>query len=113
MELKAVLNKPYTPEQYADFVVANNHELGYEIRFPEEDDRIEAWGYTEDEMRMFEYLNLIEVYRNHLIETDYQAIKYAEGETSEEDYADMKAQRRFWRQEINRLEELTKDFQYK
>lgn len=36
--------------------------------------------------------------------TDYQAIKYAEGALSEEEFAPMKAQRQAWRDEINRLE---------
>lgn len=36
--------------------------------------------------------------------TDYQAIKYAEGEMSASDYAPVKAQRKAWREEINTLE---------
>lgn len=36
--------------------------------------------------------------------TDYQAIKYAEGFLTEEEYADMKAQRQAWRERINELE---------
>lgn len=43
----------------------------------------------------------------YLSATDYQAIKFAEGELSAEDYADMKAQRAEWRAEINQLEEKT------
>ena len=39
-----------------------------------------------------------------LSETDYQAIKYAEGLISETDYAPIKAQRQVWRDEINALE---------
>lgn len=42
--------------------------------------------------------------QNHLAETDYQAIKYAEGWITEEEYAPIKAQRQAWRDEINRLE---------
>lgn len=42
--------------------------------------------------------------KQNLADTDYQAIKYAEGAISEEDYAEMKAQRQAWRDEINRLE---------
>ena len=41
-----------------------------------------------------------------LASTDYQAIKYAEGVLSEEEYADMKAQRQAWRDRINELEEV-------
>ena len=39
-----------------------------------------------------------------LSQTDYQAIKYAEGFISETDYAPMKALRQAYRDEINRLE---------
>ena len=39
-----------------------------------------------------------------LNDTDYQAIKYAEGWLTDEEYAPIKAQRQEWRDEINRLE---------
>lgn len=42
--------------------------------------------------------------KTFLAKTDYQAIKFAEGELSAEAYADMKAQRSEWRKEINDLE---------
>jgi hypothetical protein len=42
-----------------------------------------------------------------LAESDYKAIKYAEGWLSAEDYADTKAQRQAWRDEINELEGAT------
>ena len=40
----------------------------------------------------------------NLIRTDYQAIKYAEGELTEEEYAETKAARKAWRAEINELQ---------
>ena len=40
-----------------------------------------------------------------LMQTDYQAIKYAEGQLTEEEYAPIKAQRQAWRDEINLLEQ--------
>lgn len=40
----------------------------------------------------------------NLADTDYQAIKYAEGFITETDYAPIKAQRQAWRDEINALE---------
>ena len=46
----------------------------------------------------------IEILKQNLKDTDYKAIKYAEGAISEEDYADTKALRQSWRDEINRLE---------
>ena len=39
-----------------------------------------------------------------LSETDYKAIKYAEGLISDEDYATVKAERQDWRNKINALE---------
>ena len=49
MEIKAELIKPYTETQKVNFIVNNNHKLGYEIR--ETETALEAWGYTEDEKR--------------------------------------------------------------
>lgn len=46
---------------------------------------------------------IIELKRK-LRETDYKAIKYAEGELSAEEYAETKAQRKAWREEIRALE---------
>ena len=46
----------------------------------------------------------IEILKQNLKDTDYKAIKYAEGLISEQDYAEIKAQRQAWRDEINRLE---------
>ena len=48
MEIKATLNKPYTEEQRLDFIVAQNHQNGYEIR--ETETELQAWGYTEEEI---------------------------------------------------------------
>ena len=41
-----------------------------------------------------------------LAQTDYKAIKYAEGWITEEEYAETKAQRQAWRDRINELEHL-------
>ncbi len=43
--------------------------------------------------------------KRNLANTDYQAIKYAEGQLTEQEYASMKAQRQAWRDEINQLEQ--------
>lgn len=47
----------------------------------------------------------IDALKEHLKDTDYQAIKYAEGELTESEYAPMKQQRKAWREEIRELEE--------
>lgn len=44
-----------------------------------------------------------------LADTDYKAIKYAEGYISAEDYAETKAQRQAWRNQINELEQLLEE----
>lgn len=47
MEIKAELKQPYTENQRMDFIVEQNHKLGYEIR--ETETELQAWGYTEQE----------------------------------------------------------------
>lgn len=46
----------------------------------------------------------IVILKAELFNTDYKAIKYAEGELSADEYADTKRRRAEWRAEINRLE---------
>jgi hypothetical protein len=46
----------------------------------------------------------IAVRKQKLAATDYQAIKFAEGSLSSEDYEETKVQRETWRLEINLLE---------
>ena len=57
---------------------------------------------TEKERTKLEIRNL----KRQLSDTDYKAIKYAEGYISEEDYASTKAMRQAWRDQINYLEQL-------
>lgn len=42
--------------------------------------------------------------KKQLSATDYQAIKYAEGQLSEEEFLEIKIKRQSWRDEINNLE---------
>ncbi len=44
--------------------------------------------------------------KQNLADTDYKAIKYAEGLLTDEEYAETKKLRQEWREEINRLEQL-------
>ena len=60
---------------------------------------------------IYEYRTKINVLKNKLYDTDYKAIKYAEGLLSEEEYAPIKEQRQTWRNEINTLEEELKELQ--
>lgn len=61
--------------------------------------------YSEKQLNTFEISKL----KAKLSATDYQALKYSEGFISEEDYAEIKAQRQAWRTRINELEELIKE----
>ena len=56
-------------------------------------------NYCEVNNRIFEL-------RDFLARTDYQAIKFAEGELTETQYAPIKKQRQDWRKEINELERI-------
>ena len=47
MEIKETLHKPYSGKQRADFIVRNNHMLGYDIKETSTD--LEAWGLTDEE----------------------------------------------------------------
>lgn len=49
-------------------------------------------------------LKKISLYKDKLRTTDYQAIKFSEGELSEAEYEPTKLQRIEWRKEINLLE---------
>lgn len=51
-----------------------------------------------------ELQNRINILKLNLANTDYQAIKYAEGFITDDEYAPIKAQRQAWRDEINALE---------
>lgn len=42
--------------------------------------------------------------KQKLKDTDYKAIKYAEGQLTDEEYASTKAERQSWRDRINELE---------
>ena len=48
-------------------------------------------------------INAFEILLN---QTDYQALKYGEGQISEEDYAPIKKQRQEWRDRINELQQM-------
>ena len=51
-------------------------------------------------------IKLINDYKRKLSETDYKAIKYAEGVMSLEEYAPVKIEREMYRAKINELEKM-------
>ena len=62
-------------------------------------------GKLIDISKEIENYNKIKELKKKLSDTDYQAIKYAEGQLTEREYSETKAQRQAWRNEINELEE--------
>lgn len=60
--------------------------------------------YMEGKKLVIDKLSRINYLKQYLASTDYQAIKFAEGEISEADYTPIKEQRRAYRAEINQLE---------
>lgn len=83
MKIKAELNKPYTNEQRMNFIVTNNHQLGYEIR--ETETAIEAWGYTDEEIEQRERQRLDSL---TLTPADVERALYKEKQM---DFEDLKA----------------------
>lgn len=74
--------------------------------------KLEYVEMTEEELKEIEERNKqeapereIKELKQKLLDTDYKAIKYAEGHISEEEYAPIKAERQEWRNRINELEE--------
>lgn len=52
MEIKAILNKPYTETEKLNFIVKYNHQLNYTIE--ETATELQALGYTEEELALQE-----------------------------------------------------------
>lgn len=83
------LNKQIIPSKY-----------GYKVKLVK--DELNGIGFYKLEKKV--ELIEIEDLKQKLLETDYQAIKYAEGQMSEEEYFPIKEQRQAWRHRINELE---------
>lgn len=60
--------------------------------------------------QIIEIQNRIFALKEMLKSTDYQAIKFAEGEITASEYAPIKENRRLWRNEINSLEQELRNF---
>ena len=75
---------------------------------------INGWTYrkelcpmkTEEDLLKDQYRLEITQLKKQLSDTDYKAIKYAEGQISEDDYASVRAERQGYRDRINELEAL-------
>ena len=114
MESQALRGKPntieLTDEEFAQIGVTKRFENGVLIDIPQAELETMRLARLEYEQQLQRQAEIDEVQRKiseakaKLVETDYQAIKYAEGFISEADYAPIKAQRQAWRDEINALE---------
>lgn len=67
---------------------------------------VQPYQPTEEELAQQQREAEIWSLKEQLRESDYKAIKYAEGWITAEDYAPIKAQRQEWRERINELETL-------
>lgn len=114
MESVALRGKPntieLTDEEFAQIGVTKRFENGVLIDIPQAELETMRLARLEYEQQLQRQAEIDEVQRKidetkaKLSQTDYQAIKYAEGFISETDYAPIKAQRQAWRDEINALE---------
>lgn len=82
MEIKAILNKPYTDEERIEFIVEQNHKKGYELN--ETETSLEAWGNDSNDLLEIAKFNKIQendnlrdialnqgvVYKNILFDSD-------------------------------------------
>ena len=66
---------------------------------------------TEDEKQIEQYQSEIIELKKYLSDTDYKAIKFAEGEIAESDYQEVKSQRHDARARINELESLIEELE--
>ena len=66
---------------------------------------------TEDEKLIEQYQSEIVELKKYLSNTDYKAIKFAEGEITESDYPEVKSQRHDARVRINELESLIEELE--
>lgn len=73
MEIKAQLNKPYTEEQRLNFIVLNNHQLGYVIK--ETPEAILAWGYTDEEIQEQQKQAKIQEINRKITELEQESVK--------------------------------------
>lgn len=73
MEIKTSLNKPYTEKEKIDFIVQQNHNLGYNI--VKTDTALEAWGKTEEEIQAEENKNKKLEIQKKLDELDKKRIR--------------------------------------
>ena len=90
------------PEQKDGFDIVWNGASWEYAEMPKEQSKQEQEPHIQSEQEKVQAQ--INGLKMQLAETDYRAIKYAEGYYTEEEYAPYKKQRQEWRDEINKLE---------
>lgn len=70
----------------------------------EYEEHLQSLKPTNEQKEKIAIKHRINKLKHLLYESDYKAIKYAEGLLSEEEYNPIKIQRQQWRDEINQLE---------
>ena len=93
------IQKPYTNEQYAELAIYCN---GNDAHIEDKGDYLESVKneYTAEQLRAFRIAELKEL----LCNADYWGQKYIDGEYTEAEWEEKKAQRKAWRAEIRELE---------
>lgn len=69
--------------------------------------------YTADELELIQCKEQVEIYQKLLEESDFKAIKYAEGLYTEEEYFPIKTERQTYRQSINALNQRIRELENK
>lgn len=113
-DLKWIVDKPevlYVPE--------HTEMESIQVYIPYNDEELKERGlyeYSEQELleqKKLEWekhrLEKIQMYKQALLDSDYRAIKYAEGWYTEEEYAPWKEQREYYRTRVRFFEELELD----
>lgn len=81
----------------------------YQPAREETEDIVVYIPYTNKELKQIVNNERIKELKKLLQNSDYKAIKYAEGELSNEEYIPIREERKQWRAEINQLEEEIKN----
>lgn len=92
------------------WTIENGERVVKNIDFAATDDETAVPQVSEEERRAVaeaQRAERIEALKERLAESDYKALKYAEGWLTDAEYAEVKAARQALRDEINRLEALT------
>lgn len=88
--------------EYTDEEIVQTYDGQFAFKKDIQNDEYEA-AKSEYERKANMLAEIMEL-KQKLADTDYQAIKYAEGEISLYEYEPIKAERRYWRSRINELE---------